>query len=1024
MKKNKKQRFISDKISELRAEGKNQQQSIAIALSMAENMLKEGGDVELPKYQGNLGSNTFYQKSYKDPVIGQFYGQDISNGFKGYDFNNPIQTSLQYPSTTYNPKLSDTKVNNRQASIGQLDLNNTLFTEPATQMPNATASTTASTTTTAKPAITPQLKPEVTSALKGTAPEATDYISQIQKANETVRQDSQLSDENTTSQLQRQTPPIQFANPYGGVDLNAASALFGQSLQQGDALMGVASGAKLGLGLARNFMSGYAAGKDRNRVLNDYSSNMRNAMTGAETPVQFQEGGTANEQDQLLQQVMAMLQQGAQPEQIMQELINAGIPEQEAMQAIQMVMQQYQAPQQEQVPQEQQMMQEGGVATQPEVPVEMANAEIEDGEYVQDGEGVKYAEGAKHSEGGIPTQLENGTRVLSDYKKVGKDLSKQFSEQLGFEVKASDTFATVLDKFNRKEGFDKKVKHLDEYSDKLEKQEKTVKHDATLALNKQILMEEAQEDTQKLQELVKQQEGLFNMLFEAQEASKGIETEGNFMQQGGTVNDLMAKYNISAEEAMKLVPSFQGVEGSSTYTDADLEFQRMKGRGYEQSNPYFFQNPGREGRLEDWTNSQMYKAEYELGDVEAKKQRFKDLADNAGVPYTEADFKDSKSIDAFSGKLQKFIMENKPELAVDYGKKVEPTRQGLQYLVDNKLINPEDYGIKMVNGKVARGSYDTLTTDADKRLTEAIANLPQDKVKDYALTNYNDNLGYFRGIKTRDQELSDEEYKKFTSENNPVGDRGYYETKVPGVYVKPTKLGEPAPTTPIAETPMEIPTTPVVDVTQDKERNRLNFLNLPDQTPMLPWAMQAPAMLRQTIYAPRWNEISPEQQLTDIQRGRVATAEQMSFLPDSQQASSLFALDANAMAAQNKVRSETERYNQMARERTEAAEADQKTRQSAADVVAAQTYQQQLGNELEANEADWRSWYNRVQSNQMNNYLTTNEYNRSNAFNPDINFNGQGYEVMNTPTYSVDSSKIPMTQESTKKKKSTKRFGK
>ena len=84
-------------------------------------------------------------------------------------------------------------------------------------------------------------------------------------------------------------------------------------------------------------------------------------------------------------------------------------------------------------------------------------------------------------------------------------------------------------------------------------------------------MEEAQEDTQKLQELVKQQEGLFNMLFEAQEASKGIETEGNFMQEGGTVNDLMAKYNISAEEAMKLVPSFQGVEGSSTYTEDKID---------------------------------------------------------------------------------------------------------------------------------------------------------------------------------------------------------------------------------------------------------------------------------------------------------------------------------------------------------------------------------------------------------------------------------------------------------------------
>jgi hypothetical protein len=60
----------------------------------------------------------------------------------------------------------------------------------------------------------------------------------------------------------------------------------------------------------------------------------------------------------------------------------------------------------------------------------------------------------------------------------------------------------------------------------------------------------------------------------------------------------------------------------------------------------------------------------------------------------------------------------------------------------------------------------------------------------------------------------------------------------------------------------------------------------------------------------------------------------------------------------------------------------------------------------------------------MNNYLTVQEMNRSNQFSPNVQFNGQGYEVINTPTYSVDSAKIPMTQEPTKKKKSTKRFGK
>ena len=174
--------------------------------------------------------------------------------------------------------------------------------------------------------------------------------------------------------------------------------------------------------------------------------------------------------------------------------------------------------------------------------------------------------------------------------------------------------------------------------------------------------------------------------------------------------------------------------------------------------------------------------------------------------------------------------------------------------------------------------------------------------------------------------------------------------------------------------------------------------------------------LNQTIYAPRWNEISPEQQLADIQRGRVATAEQLSYLPDSQQASSLFALDANAMAAQSKVRSETERYNAMARERTDAAEADQKTKQSSADIVAAQTYQQQLGNELESNEADWRGWHNRVQGNQMNNYLTVQEYNRSNAFNPSVSYDGQGYVINDIPTFTNDASKKYLMEQEKKAK--------
>jgi len=1096
MKKNKKQRFISDKISELKKQGKNQQESIAIALSMAENMLQKGGTSTnineviteankinssyrpIKKIQrgvtnskGQEGVYYYYEKVPGDPgfdpsihrdfvtnqsmaeqtfktIEPELYNPELekyrqltslkeggelpkyqnraiiqpnSSFFKGYDFSNPIKLEKQYPTTTYNPGTFNFSEQSQQKYYvpGQLNLNSsweqpipTAVNTPVVEQPTYTDKNIQQ----SKPSyyVNSNEENEVITPVQD---KYTKTEEDIVKSNLQVTGDTNnYSQENIieTPQFERQTPPIQFANPYGGVDLNTASALFGQSLQQGDTLMGVASGAKLGLGLARNFMSGYSAGVDRNRVLNDYSSNMRNAMTGAETPVQFQEGGTANEQDQLLQQIAMMLQQGAQPEQIMQELINMGMPEQEAIQAIQMVMQQVQAPQQEQ------MMQDGGVARQEEVPVEMANAEIEDGEYVQDTEGVKYAEGAKHSEGGIPTQLENGARVLSDYKKVGKDLSKQFSEQLGFEVKASDTFATVLDKFNRKEEFDKKLKHLDEYADKMEKQEKIVKHDATLALNKQILIEEAQEDTQKLQELVKQQEGLFNMLFEAQEATKVMEEGGNYMQNGGTVNDLMAKYNISAEEATKLIPSMQD---AGTFNIDKF------------GNSTNFQN-----LTDAATLGKMYgeARKYTPEEKEAIKKYYQTVVKDANSLKVLNDRLDNDTL-VYNENLLKEVQTNK-DIPLQYQSETEKNLFGVQ--TDSRL---KDYLYASDFERKFGRPFGSSPEDESLIYKEIISALEKEGVKYHGspVTNkgtelFGDvNAGKPKFVKemsaNKEYSLDAGLYKKATPEEKEAiarslgVDKGILDqeaNKITTGFIKFKPQGETAPssTATVAETPMEIPTTPVVDVAQDK--NRMAFLNLPDQTPMLPWAMQAPAMTRQTIYAPRWNEISPEQQLTDIQRGRVATAEQLSFLPDSQQASSLFALDANATSAQNKVRSETERYNQMARERTEAAEADQKTRQSAADVVAAQTYQQQLGNELESNEADWRSWYNRVQSNQMNNYLTTNEYNRSNAFNPDVQFTGQGYEVINTPTYSVDSAKIPMTQEPTKKKKSTKRFGK
>jgi hypothetical protein len=90
------------------------------------------------------------------------------------------------------------------------------------------------------------------------------------------------------------------------------------------------------------------------------------------TNIYFQEGGQQQQQDPqaLVQQIAQALEKGMKPQQIAAELMKTGMPQDKAMQAVQMVMQemqqmamQQQAPQQEPMPEqmpEQHMMEKGG----------------------------------------------------------------------------------------------------------------------------------------------------------------------------------------------------------------------------------------------------------------------------------------------------------------------------------------------------------------------------------------------------------------------------------------------------------------------------------------------------------------------------------------------------------------------------------------------------------------------------------------------------------------------------------------
>lgn len=980
-----KNEWISNKIKKLMSEGKGQNQAIAQAYAMYE----DGGNP--PSYTWGYTGGNRYMKDFNNWLR----GNSEQENFK--PFNTGQQNTWLPGNIPSNPEFGNV---------------NFTAQKPKTEIVTNTSNTAQEQT----------LQPEVKSVKSvlgdNFKPSTQDNEAILQRMAEEQKQLSvDLKDQETPDSSFTQQDPIQFFNPYGGVDLNSAASIFGQSLQSGDALSGIASGTKLFAGLGRNFMGGFAAGKAREEAIADYEKNRRNAMTGVKNPTAMgqdggtfyaQEGGEMQQQDPMLEQILMMLQQGATPEQVLQQLISSGIPQEQAIQAIQMVMQSAQQEAQA-MPQEEMMMQEGGMFNQPEVPEQMANAEIEGGEYVRDGQGIKYAEGEKHSNGGIPTQLENGAQVLSDFKKVGKELAKQLSEQLGVKIRPTDTFASVLDKYDIKSGYKETQEEVESMAKKIAEQEKKVKNDATLALNKQVLSEEIEEEMQELSKMEGTRQQVFDLLFQSQEATKAQETqEGNFMRDGGTIKDLMTKYNISEEDAKTLIPNYQkgGVpERFQNLTDAATLGQLQ-------------------GNARKYTNEekQAIKKYYET--VVKDKNSLKVLNDRL----------DNDTL-VYNANLLTEVMTNK-DIPLQYQSETEKNLYGVQ--TDSRL---KDYLYASDFQQKFGRPYGTSPNDEELIYDEIVSSLEKEGVKYQGspVTNRgtklfgNVNAGKPKFVKemTANQEYSLDAgaYKKATEEQKEAlartlgVDRNTLDQEANKITTGFIQF-KPAtqPSTPTEVTPTaEVPLTPeqAIVAEEEKKKGRLNMMLLPDQTPMQPWGMLPPAMTTQTIYAPKYNEIDPQEQLMEIQRNKLNTLVGIQNLPDSQQAASALALDANTNMATNKVMTETDRYNAMARERTEGAEAMQKTQQSQANIVGLQQYQQLLGQELEANEADWRAFYNRLNTNNFNNWNSIERANQYNAFSGNVQNTGNGYVLQNVIPKTQDASamNINFNDQKNKKKK-------
>ena len=361
--------------------------------------MQEGGELPVFQTAGRFRKDASRNMMTQSPTLMR-NPEDLFNNSYGVQQgwttaptpSNPSQPFTGYgipmPKTSWEASGVTNKNYGRTVDAGGVAQQPTT-TRPTTTPTASTPTASTPTASTPTPASTPQFQrppmPTDASMEEIVTPENNNpskyTIEQALKGEMLTDWDNNLAASNTTSnQTQEKTQektaqPFQFNNYFNGVSIPQAAGYLGESIANKDTLGIITSGTKLVAGVGRNVLSGMGSQNRQNQIMRDYVDEQRDVLTQANRPAQltdqgygedmgyYQEGGqtgeapTASGQEEMVMQVAQALQQGADPQEVLQQLIQSGVPEEQAIQLIEGIMQQMQ---QESPQQEQPMMQNGG----------------------------------------------------------------------------------------------------------------------------------------------------------------------------------------------------------------------------------------------------------------------------------------------------------------------------------------------------------------------------------------------------------------------------------------------------------------------------------------------------------------------------------------------------------------------------------------------------------------------------------------------------------------------------------------
>lgn len=463
---------------------------------------------------------------------------------------------------------------------------------------------------------------------------------------------------------------------------------------------------------------------------------------------------------------------------------------------------------------------------------------------------------------------------------------------------------------------------------------KKSKDKTTFALNNEFLNNTLNAKNKQKEPIEKEMAGFFDMLFQKQESSKKAES-GYKMQLGGSYMKLAAKHGIAPERTKEILKNLTYYQkGGSKYTR------------------------------------------------EEQKSRLKDFYKQASNLGYEGDLNlDAKDLGQEAGKLQEWMVKNYPQEVVDYFTK---SGQPLTAKHVDILKKDADWAFEMA-GIPSNKPSASYTREEKNKLFESynigLGNKSGEYDKDFLLKGFQDQKWDWRfpmSTITNNTNIKPQEVKILSD-------------------VKPTTSELRLPT-PVAtgETPKQNPLKEENKVSTEEGKKRRGLLLLPDQTPMLPNLLPNLKVQRRFSRI-GYNDISPEQQLSEMNRSASATRQSLEGLSPQQRAAAEIGILANENMMSNKVIADVNRANTASRNAVDVYNAKVSDAEENASAGDALSYEQRTHTTLGNYDKELQGYYDKLASNEMSNWKTVEAFNRYNALNPDVQFTGEGYEVNRTP---------------------------